>query len=230
MMCIAIGALCLLAGAGVAKAARRHRRWRLHSLGFSPWAHAGGCGAGPFGPWPRGGWHEPQGWGADPEVYEAELHGHFRFGVSEPWGPPGFGASSPHRFAERDGVVWPGHGRFGKGRGFGKGGPFSRHCLQALLQELDASAQQEKLLAQAFEAFRDTGRQALSELRKSREQWASALEAEVFDEGLVGAAVADFERSVESMRKASLDAFASVHAALEPEQRKKLARWLRRRF
>lgn len=114
---------------------------------------------------------------------------------------------------------WPGqhHGRFGGGK------------LAWLFRGLGTTPEQERVLHETFGELRGAGGKIAGKVAASKNQWADALEAESFDETMVGGAVADLEQAVDDARKTAIDAFAKVHATLDGEQRKRLASFLRKR-
>lgn len=104
-----------------------------------------------------------------------------------------------------------------------------RRKLSWLFERLDTTPEQERVLTETFRELKGSLQNIAEKAAASREEWASALESESFDEVMVGNAVAGFESAVDDARKTTLDAFAKVHNALDPSQRKQLARWLRSR-
>lgn len=119
----------------------------------------------------------------------------------------------------RHGHRWGHHGRFGRSRfGFGP-----RRMLNGLFERLETSPSQEKVIMDALYGFKKEAKGARSELEGARGEVASALRQDVFDEMLLGAALTRVDNTVDVLRKAALDAFGKVHAALDERQRKLLA-------
>ncbi len=119
-----------------------------------------------------------------------------------------------------DGGSWRGGFRRG---GFGRGGFGRGMFLRGLMERLETTPGQEKVILEAFDEMRDKARAARAEAREIRGDIARAMRSETFDEVTVGGATARVEALVDTARKAGIDAFAKVHGVLEPEQRKRLA-------
>ena len=119
-------------------------------------------------------------------------------------------------------------GRFrGQFRGWGgRMGP--RHLLRRLFERLDTTPGQEKVIAEAIDGFKREAKTARGELEGARGEVASALRQDVFDEVMLGAALTRVDNTVDVMRKAALDAFGKVHAALDDKQRALLADFVER--
>lgn len=160
----------------------------------------GGCGARRFGG-PYGGGP----WGGGPWGSRSWGHG-WDHGEGDAWHSQGWDEDDWGPRRRRD------HGPLGW-----------------LFRGLETTPEQERVLRETFGELKGAGRTIAGKVRDSRGHWADALEAETFDETLVGSAVADLEHAVDDARKTAIDAFAKVHATLDVEQRKRLARLLRRR-
>jgi hypothetical protein len=110
------------------------------------------------------------------------------------------------RFGGHDGSRW--------GEGF---------FLKTLLQRLDATSSQERVIRDAISEMRAAGESARDELRKSRGDVARAMRGESFDEVLFGELFARHDTAIESLRRAGLGAIAKVHNVLDTRQRERLA-------
>lgn len=161
-------------------------------------------------------------------------HHHRRFGGG--CGPRGFsGGSCGHRAQgwdhgdDRD--FWHDESSWehGHDRHRHRRGRFFGNKLAWLFRGLDTTPEQERVLHETFGDLKSAGGKIAGKVAASKNQWADALEAEAFDETMVGSAVADLEHAVDEARKTAIDAFAKVHATLDAEQRKRLAGFLRRR-
>lgn len=146
-----------------------------------------------------------------------------------PWGPSG-----PYR----GGHGWSGHGHHHEGGGWDDEDSWHGHGRQRswgagklgwLFHGLETTPEQERVLFETFGELKGAGRTIAGKVAESRAQWADALEAESFDETMVGGAVADLEHAVDEARKTAIEAFAKVHATLDAPQRKRLADLLRKR-
>ena len=111
------------------------------------------------------------------------------------------------------------HQNFG-GPGFG--GP-ERWMLRGLFQRLQTSPGQEKVILEAVETLKAQRATVKDVFRETRADAAKGFRAEGFDEALMGAAFARQDEAITAVRKAAMDAFAKVHAALDERQRRELA-------
>ena len=167
-------------------------------------------------------------------------HRHYRRFGGGGCGPRHFGGGGPYR-----GHGW-GHDHHGHGgwdhhdhapwdqdddswEGHGRRGPWGARKLGWLFQGLQTTPEQERILFETLGELRGAGGKIAGKVAASRGQWADALEAESFDETMVGSAVADLENAVDEARKTAIDAFAKVHGTLDAPQRKRLADLLRKR-
>ena len=157
---------------------------------------------------------------------------HHRGGYGRGYGYGGHGPWSHHGQQDwrGDGPDWAGGGDHDDAPGFGggwrervRGYGGGRFFLRAMLQRLDTTPGQEKVIAQAFDDLREKGRAAKSEMRSARSEVAEAMRGTSFDEVALGSATAQIETMMDSMRKAGIDAFAKVHEALDERQRGMLA-------
>jgi hypothetical protein len=114
-----------------------------------------------------------------------------------------------------------GHGHHGHHGGRGGWGP--RMMLRRLFERLDTTPGQEKVIVEAIDNFKREAGSARSEVFGARGEVASALRQDAFDEVLLGAALTRIDNTVDTLRKAALDAFGKVHAALDEKQRGILA-------
>jgi uncharacterized membrane protein len=115
-----------------------------------------------------------------------------------------------------------GWGRFG-GRGSWAG---PRRGLYHLLEALDATPAQEKVIMAAVEEVRAAAGELRGEFRQSRVDLAQAFRAASFDAEVMGNAFARHDEQLETLRKAVTGALAKVHDALDERQRARLAEWL----
>jgi hypothetical protein len=149
------------------------------------------------------------------------------------YGPPGYG---PCGHGSRwgggcDADGWEGEGPYrshgggwgglrGRGRGWG-GGPSM--WLRWVMQHVDATPAQEKVIAAAAQEIGEAIGKSRDEVRKSREDIGKAMRSEAFDEVLFGELFARHDSAMEALRKATVGALAKVHEALDERQRARLA-------
>lgn len=110
--------------------------------------------------------------------------------------------------------------RRGWGGGWGGGPGF---FLRAIIDQLDATPEQEKVIAAAFREVRDEGAKHREELRRSRNDIAKAMRSPGFDEVLLGELFARHDTAIEAMRRSLTGALAKVHVVLDEKQRNHLA-------
>ena len=126
----------------------------------------------------------------------------------------GFGGDDP---ANDDGPGWDDGPRWMRGR-FGRG-----FVLRTLVEQLDATPAQEKVIRDATEEFRETAVKLKGEGRKTRDEIAGAFRKSHFDEVLFGELFARHDRALEEVRKAFVGMGARIHDALDERQRARLA-------
>ena len=107
-----------------------------------------------------------------------------------------------------------GWGGWGGGPGF---------FLRAIIDQLDATPEQEKVIAAAFREVRDEAAKNREEVRRSRSDIAKAMRSPGFDEVLLGELFARHDTAIEAMRRAVTGALAKVHVVLDEKQRSHLA-------
>lgn len=108
------------------------------------------------------------------------------------------------------------------GRGGRYGGP-RRWMMRRLFQQLDTTPGQEKVVASAMENAERAMWQAREQLFRSRTQFAASMRGENFDGEAVNAAFETQQASIDELKKAVKEGFQSIHEALTPEQRNRLA-------
>ena len=108
-------------------------------------------------------------------------------------------------------------------RGWGGWGGGPGFFLRAIIEQLDATPEQEKVIVAAFREVRDEATKNRAEMRKSREDLAKAMRSPGFDEVLLGELFARHDTAIEGMRRAFTGALARVHVVLDEKQRNDLA-------
>lgn len=122
---------------------------------------------------------------------------------------------------------WHGHGWHGRG-GYGRGGwRGGGWMMYRAFEALDTSPGQEKAIRGALTELREALTELRPELYATRAQVAQSLAAaESFDAAGVEATV---ERQLDSLRRVGpvlSRALGQIHEALDPDQRRRLARFL----
>ena len=138
-------------------------------------------------------------------------HGRYGGGCEGGWGGGRF-----RGYREQEG----GFRRGGWGGGWGGGPGF---ILRAIIEQLDATPEQEKVIVAAFREVRNEAAKNREEVRKSREDIAKAMRSPGFDEVLLGELFARHDTVIEGMRRAVMGALATVHVVLDEKQRDTLA-------
>jgi uncharacterized membrane protein len=98
--------------------------------------------------------------------------------------------------------------------------------LYGLFHRLDTSPGQEKAIRAAVEELRDTVSGFSPELRASRTELANAMRGEVFDARALEGALDGHMVELRSLGSAVTTTLAKVHEALDPDQRRRLARMI----
>ena len=109
-----------------------------------------------------------------------------------------------------------------RGRGFrsGRGGRF---ILNRLLDRLDTTPGQEKVIREAVDTVLDDVHDARTELSATRADVAEAIRGETLDRGAIDGVFERHDRVIERVRQNALDSFGKVHETLDERQRKILA-------
>jgi Spy/CpxP family protein refolding chaperone len=133
---------------------------------------------------------------------------------SEDWGPPPWGP--PWARGRR------GHGRWGRG-----GGGFHRRAwMWAVLDRLDLSPAQEKLVRSEVEQFIERVRGLRAESKTAREDLARAVSGDVFDQSALNAMFERQDTAIVELRAAVTGALGRIHEALDAKQREALSELL----
>ncbi len=128
---------------------------------------------------------------------------------------------------------WSRRGRFGgfDDEGWGDrwgGSPRRGFWLRPLFERLDTSPGQEREIQHAVEEVIDAARALKDDVRGSRREVAEALRGDDFNEELMASLLSRHDERIDALRRSAVGSLARVHATLEPDQRKQLARWLER--
>jgi len=92
-----------------------------------------------------------------------------------------------------------------------------------VVNRLDATPAQEKVIRDAVDEVREAASKLKGEARRTRADVAAAFRKPAFDEVLFGELYARHDRGLEELRKAFVGAGARVHDALDERQRARLA-------
>jgi len=108
-----------------------------------------------------------------------------------------------------------------RGRGFRHGG--GRFILNRLLERLDTTPGQEKVIREAVDTLMEDVHEARSELYGTRADVAQAIRGETLDRGAIDGVFERHDLVIERVRQNALDSFSKVHETLDERQRKILA-------
>jgi len=105
-----------------------------------------------------------------------------------------------------------------RGGGWGR-----RFILNGVLDRLEATPAQERVITAAVDEFHAEAAKFRGELRQSRTDIAGAFRKPQFDEVALGELYARHDTAIEGLRRAFVGLGAKVHDALEEKQRARLA-------
>ena len=106
------------------------------------------------------------------------------------------------------------HGR----RGFG-----GRFVFRRVLERLDTTPGQEKVIREAIHDLKEDAWALRSEARDTRSELAQALRAPELDKAMLDRVFAKHDELLEKLRASLLDSAERVHTTLDEQQRKRLA-------
>ena len=159
-----------------------------------------------------GGWHQRR-WHRHHGGWGHHHWGHNRFGY------PGFDDGPGAEFGNDNDL---GDG-FGPGASDGPRGFGRRIVMRSVLDQLEATPAQERVIVAAAEEFQAEAAKFRGELRKSRGDIAGAFRKPTFDEVALGELYARHDTAIEGLRRAFVGLGAKVHDALDEKQRARLA-------
>lgn len=110
------------------------------------------------------------------------------------------------------------HRHYGWGRHFG-----GRFMLRRVLERLDTTPGQEKVIREAIHHFKEDAFSLRSEVRGTRSELAEALRAPELDKVSIDRIFAKHDELIEKLRASALESAERVHTTLDEEQRKRLA-------
>jgi hypothetical protein len=109
----------------------------------------------------------------------------------------------------------------GRGRGFRSG--HGRFVLNRVLDRLDTTPGQEKVIREAVDTVMEDLQEARGEFRATRADIARAVRDEALDRGAIEGVFERHDRVIDRARQNALDSFGKVHETLDERQRKILA-------
>lgn len=100
--------------------------------------------------------------------------------------------------------------------------------LRGVFEELDTTPGQEKEIRAAIDEVMDAGEKMKSGWSDTRSELGKVFRNDELDATILGSVLSHQDAALDEMRGAMVGALARIHAALDPEQRARLARWLER--
>ncbi len=116
-----------------------------------------------------------------------------------------------------------GHHCAGEHRGRGFRSRRARFVLHRLLDRLDTTPGQEKVIREAVDTLLEDVHEARGELYATRADVAQAIRSETLDRGAIDGVFERHDQVIERVRQNALDSFGKVHETLDERQRKILA-------
>lgn len=113
-----------------------------------------------------------------------------------------------------------------RGRHDHRGGRRDVGPLWLLFDRLETTPGQEKVIRAEINGLRDRARLLKDERRRTRDDLASAMRDEGFNEVTMGEMFARHDDVLRELRQDAVGALVRIHDALEPEQRERLAKFL----
>ena len=111
-------------------------------------------------------------------------------------------------------------GHRGYHQGYGYGG---RHVVHRLLDRLDTTPGQEKVIRSALHDLKEEATGLRDEVRSTRGEIAQALRAPELDKAVLDRVFAKHDELLEKLRASAVHAVDQVHGTLDEQQRRKLA-------
>jgi Spy/CpxP family protein refolding chaperone len=105
----------------------------------------------------------------------------------------------------------------------GHHGYAGRHFFHRVLDRLDTTPGQEKVIRSALHDLRQEAETLRSEARSTRSEIAAALRAPELDKALLDRVFAKHDELIEKLRASLVQATDQVHGTLDEQQRRKLA-------
>jgi Spy/CpxP family protein refolding chaperone len=118
-------------------------------------------------------------------------------------------------------VVRGGRHRHGWGRHGGR-----RRVMRRLFEELDTTPGQERVIRAAADDLRKAAAGMRDGLFDAKGDVARAFRSESFDETVMADIIGQYDQRLDELRGSFVGSMAKVHAALDADQRERLARWM----
>lgn len=104
-----------------------------------------------------------------------------------------------------------------------------RFWLRGLFERLETSPGQEREITEAVDEVVAAAEAMRDAMFDSRSDIAKAFGEDDLDEEALGTMLSQQDERLDALRKSYVSALSRVHAVLDPDQRRQLARWLSRR-
>jgi Spy/CpxP family protein refolding chaperone len=124
--------------------------------------------------------------------------------------------------ARRGHRYYHGHGACHRG-GFGRRWGGGRFFFHRILDRLDTTPGQEKVIREAVHDFKEEAWNLRREVRSTRSELADALRAPELDKALIDRVFAKHDEVIEKLRASLVATADKVHGTLDERQRKELA-------
>lgn len=111
----------------------------------------------------------------------------------------------------------------GHHHGFGHRGFGARFFFRRVLERLDTTPGQEKVIREAIHDLQDEAYGLRREIRGTRSEIADALRAPELDKALLDRVFAKHDEVIEKLRASLVSSADRVHSTLDEQQRKRLA-------
>jgi Arc/MetJ-type ribon-helix-helix transcriptional regulator len=105
----------------------------------------------------------------------------------------------------------------------GRGGLRGRFFLRRVMERLDTTPGQEKVIREAIHDLKEDAFGLRGEVRSTRAELAQALRAPELDRESIDRVFAKHDEVIEKLRASLLDTAEKVHTTLDEQQRKQLA-------
>lgn len=116
------------------------------------------------------------------------------------------------------------HGWYGgHHHGFGRRGFGARFFFRRILERLDTTPGQEKVIREAIHDLQDEAYGLRRDVRATRTEIADALRAPELDKALLDRVFAKHDEVIEKLRASLVSSADRVHSTLDEQQRKRLA-------
>jgi hypothetical protein len=116
------------------------------------------------------------------------------------------------------------HGCYGgHHHGFGRRGFGARFFFRRILERLDTTPGQEKVIREAIHDLQDEAYGLRRDVRATRSEIADALRAPELDKALLDRVFAKHDEVIEKLRASVVSSADRVHSTLDEQQRKRLA-------